>query len=371
MYYLGVMSGTSCDGVDVVLMDFSNGIETHAVYFLPYPEALQSQLSSLIANQAVSIAEFSEIDAKLAEIFATAINQLLSDIKINPLDVEAIGLHGQTVYHDPIGKYRNTLQIGSAALVAQRTGIVTVANFRQMDVAYGGQGAPLAPVIHKELFYKQQGYKSESCIAVLNLGGIANITVIDDESMIGFDTGPANCLMDEWIKKHKGHTYDKGGEWAQQGVVIPKLLNSVLADPYFGQAFPKSTGKEYFNIKWLIEHMDGLNERAEDIQRTLLQITVESIASGIKQVNKEIAQVIVCGGGVHNSLIMTELSEVLGLPIQSSAVYGIDPDYVEAVLMAWLAKQNMENRPLDLTQITGTNAPLIYGVKHYPKTPKV
>lgn len=366
MYYLGVMSGTSCDGVDVVLVNFDDGIKTIEKHFSPYPNDLQTKLARLIANQPITIADISAIDIQLAEVYTLAIKQLLSKTQFNPSDIKAIGIHGQTVYHNPSGNHRNTLQLGSAPLVAQQTGITTIANFRQMDVAYGGEGAPLAPALHQVLFSQHMAFAEGACSVVLNLGGIANISVIGEDLVIGFDTGPANCLMDEWIKKNQGLNYDRNGEWASTGQTNQALLAELLADPYFQQPFPKSTGKEYFNLRWLTDYLDKIDLPAEDIQHTLLRLTVESIAVAIKQIDKKILQVIVCGGGSHNKLMMTELSEVIKVPIKQSEVYGIEADYVEAILMAWLAKQNMNMKHLDLTQVTGTKKPLVYGVKHIP-----
>ncbi len=367
MQYVGVMSGTSCDGIDVALVDFDQpgtaSMVVVASEFFPYPESIKAALADVMAGVALPIASIADLDAKLGHLYSQAINDLIRKNQLDKHHIQAIGLHGQTVFHQPpenkLALMANTLQIGSAAIVAAETGITTVANFRQMDVASGGQGAPLAPVLHRRLF-AQQG----EAVAVLNLGGIANITVIDGNITIGFDTGPANCLMDEWIKQHKGQAYDANGQWASQGNVHKALLKNMLAEPYFSAKYPKSTGRELFNAEWLASHLAPFKIAAVDVQRTLLQLTVETVLRGCNQVDSDLNRLIVCGGGASNDLMMQLFSQSLPIPVSSSAEFGVDPDYVEAVLMAWLAKQNIEHKRLDLADITNAQEDLIYGVQY-------
>ncbi|TDR18482.1 anhydro-N-acetylmuramic acid kinase [Marinicella litoralis] len=361
MQYIGVMSGTSCDGVDIALMNFDHGVDTIATSFQPYDNELKAQLLKLIANKPFSVSAISQIDARLAHLYANTINDFLHQNHISRLDVKAIGLHGQTVFHDPDSQYANTIQLGSAATVAKATGILTVNNFRQMDVACGGQGAPLAPIFHQQMF--QQPQKK---IIVLNLGGIANISLLKDNHILGFDTGPANCLCDEWMMKQNHKPYDEGGSWAKQGKVNTDLLSAMLDDPYFSQPHPKSTGRELFNVQWLNRYIADQNIDAVDVQRTLLQLTVESVVEGINLLNQKIDTVVVCGGGVHNKFMMTLLQNALQVPVESSAVHGIDPDFVEAALMAWLAEQNIKKNRLNLMAVTGADCSLIYGVPNIP-----
>lgn len=366
MRYIGIMSGTSCDGIDVVLVDFNHGFELIATGFEPFPDSVKQELLSVIANQAVCIQSLGQLDAKLGHLYAQAANNLLNSNKLDAESITAIGLHGQTIYHqaekNPSEMLCNTLQLGSAAITAQLTGIITVANFRQMDLAHGGQGAPLAPILHQQLF-KQ----ADKQVVVLNLGGIANITLLNNEGVLGFDTGPASCLMDEFINAHQGLPFDQSGQWAQQGKVNQALLNDLCNESYLSQPFPKSTGRELFNLKWLqsklCNHPDIL---PVDIQRTLLQFTVASVAMGIEQTGQVIDEVVVCGGGTHNIMLFEQLAEKLDCPVFSSEHYGINPDYIEAMLMAWLAQQNINQNKLDLRSITGTQMPLIYGVMHNP-----
>ena len=357
MYFIGVMSGTSCDGIDVALVDFNQGMQTLATLFVKYPEDLRVQLLHVIGKESLNIGQLSELDARLGQLYVKAVNQLLEQKSLTKADIKAIGLHGQTVYHDPDGVFANTLQIGSAAIVAQQTGITTVANFRQMDVAAGGQGAPLAPVFHQQVFSKLN-----TPLVVLNLGGIANISVIDGDKVIGFDTGPANCLMDEWIHKQKGLEYDENGAWAKQGAVIPNLLATMMSEPFFSQPFPKSTGRELFNLEWVFKHQEVEQAVAVDVQRTLLQVSIESIKKAIYQVSSEKSAIIVCGGGAYNQFFMEQLKKELDVSVEASDSYGVQANYVEAVLMAWLAFQHSLGKRMDLSLITGCDKPHLYGV---------
>lgn len=361
MHYMGVMSGTSCDGIDLAVMNFDGAISTIATAFQPFGDSLKNKLLKVMANEPIGISDISQLDAELGHLYATAINEFFQSQSIKAKDIRAIGLHGQTVFHEPDSAYPNTIQLGSAAIVAKQTGLLTVANFRQLDVAHGGQGAPLAPIFHQQLFNSV-----ENNVLVLNLGGIANVSLIQAEQTLGFDTGPANCLADEWIMRNKSKAYDDAGSWASEGQVNQALLSEMLAEPYFAKPFPKSTGRELFNSEWLDKHVTKFDLSAVDVQTTLLQLTVETVASGIASLKQNIDKVVVCGGGVHNRLMMKLLREKLNAPVISSSQHGIDPDYVEAALMAWLAEQNVTNNRLDLMAVTGANKPLIYGVQYIP-----
>lgn len=361
MYFIGVMSGTSCDGIDVALVDFSAGFQTVATLFVKYPQDVRSSLLQIIRQQPFSISQLSELDARLGHLYAQAVNQMLKKQKLTHAEIEAIGLHGQTIYHNPDGVLANTLQIGSAATVAQQTGITTVANFRQMDVAAGGQGAPLAPVLHQQVFSKLK-----TPLVVLNLGGIANVTVIDTDKVVGFDTGPANCLMDEWIQKNQGLEYDENGVWAKQGAVIPNLLSKMMTEPFFSLPFPKSTGRELFNLDWLFKHEEVEQAAAVDVQRTLLQVSVESIKIGMHQVISDVSGIIVCGGGAYNQFFMEQLKNELNASVETSDFYGVQANFMEAILMAWMAFQHRKGVQMDLSLITGCKKPQLYGVSFIP-----
>ena len=361
MRFIGVMSGTSCDGVDVALVEINGDIKVTQALHTCYPDSLKNNLLQLIQNQPVPTADVCQLDVELARCYADAIDKLLQTASFSPQDITAVGLHGQTIWHHPSQTLANTWQLGSAAATAAYTGITTVANFRQLDMAHGGQGAPLAPALHRELFQK-----TNQQVAVLNLGGIANITWLSEDAVTGFDVGPASCLMDGWVMRHQSQPYDDQGQWAASGQVVEALLSSLLQEPFLHLPGPKSTGRELFNLQWLDQHLANSNYRPADIQRTLLQFTVECIKLALKQIGKPIDQMVVCGGGTHNRLLMLTLAEQLGVPCQSSADYGVDPDFVEATLMAWMAACHMTGQRLDLSSITGAAKPLLYGVRHEP-----
>lgn len=374
MLFVGVMSGTSCDGADVVVVDFAQH-ETSAFKIVAfkttaYPGSIKQPLLDLIANQPIPISVVSQLDAQLGAFYAAVINELLSEHAIDNSQVNGIGLHGQTVCHQPPSEVNNndsikfpanTIQLGSAAITAQRTNITTVANFRQMDVAYGGQGAPLAPVLHQQLFRQ-----ADKAVAVLNLGGIANITVLHGDDVIGFDTGPASCLMDEYIQSQRQLPFDESGQWAKQGEVNNDLLNALLVDDYFKLAYPKSTGRELFNLIWLNKHLNNYNITPVNVQRTLLQFTVDSIAMGLEQTNTAVDQMVVCGGGVHNKLLLQQLQQRFDFKVLTSAELGLNPDFIEAMLMAWLGRQNINNQSLNLETITNCKTPHVYGIQFRP-----
>ena len=357
MLYIGVMSGTSCDGVDVALVDCATAQRTVATFHQAYPESLRTALLDAIQGKALPVAASSELETRLSHFYAGVINQFLEQQQVFAKEVRAIGLHGQTVYHQPEPPHANTIQWGNPAVVTAQTGITTINQFRQLDVALGGQGAPLAPVLHQTLL-QHAGRPA----AVINLGGIANLTTIKGGELIGFDTGPANCLLDEWCQLHQGKSMDDQGHWAATGQVVPALLNQWLQDDYFQQPFPKSTGREHFNLKWLQSHLAGEDVRPEDVQRTLLALTVHSIRLGLQQTETMPEVVYLCGGGVHNQQLVGLLQEELSAEVKTTTVLGIDPDFVEATLMAWLAHLRITKQSLNLGSVTGASSAIPYGI---------
>lgn len=350
-YYIGLMSGTSMDGIDAALIAFDNHhtklIETHA---LKIPPSIKSRLLQLIQNQNIDLILLGETDVALGELFAEAALQLLKKADFSAEKITAIGSHGQTIYHKPHGRYPFTLQIGDPHVIAARTAITTVADFRRRDVALGGQGAPLTPAFHAYLFprYEQDQY-------VLNLGGIANITYIPADStkpIIGFDTGPANTLIDQWCEKHTGHPYDKNGAWAQSGKIIPELLETLLADDYFQKPFPKSTGREYFKLDWLKKHLTHTIAAANDIQATLTALTAKTVANAILEHTH--TKLWLCGGGSNNVFLCDLLATYLPhCSIESTEKKGIPPQWIECAAFAWLAKQTIEKKPGNMPSVTG------------------
>lgn len=344
--YIGLMSGTSMDGVDgVVVDDGCQKIITSA--YTPYPVELKTRLQQLSQTGNTSLRDLAQVDIDVAQIFAQTANQLLTQSSLGQDDIRAIGSHGQTIYHQG-GKY--SMQIGHGALISEQTGITTVADFRMQDIAAGGQGAPLTPVYHQYMLNGKNG-------VIINLGGIANITIVKNNEISGFDTGPANVLLDNWTKKNKGKDYDRDGLWSRFGMVNSALLDSMLSDDYFHQKYPKSTGPEYFNLDWLSQHLKG-NEIPEDVQRTLIELTVMSVSASIPTgVN-----VYLCGGGVHNLFLYERLT--YQNPNNKIAVtnnLGISVDYVEAAAFAYFAKQTMNSEASNLPSVTGAKHKHILG----------
>lgn len=363
--FIGMISGTSRDGVDAVLVSFAEDQpEIRASICTSYPPVLAKALDRMISlGERPGPAAMNELDVQLADHFSATVESLLEQVAVDPSEITAIGSHGQTVWHDPEGKCPESIQLGNPRWIAEKTGIVTVGDFRTADIKAGGQGAPLAPLLHRALFRRTD---SKTRI-VLNLGGIANISIIDgDGGVSGFDTGPANCLMDAWIGMHQGNSFDHNGDWAADGESIPALLDALLSDPYFQQPAPKSTGVEYFNLAWL-ERLSPENlHDARDVQATLAELTAVSVAKAIRPHSP--ADVLVCGGGVHNRHLIQRLQAQLSqIPVQSTQVSGLDPDWVEAVLFAWLARERLAERTLDTPGITGAMKPVMLGVIANPR----
>lgn len=343
--YIGLMSGTSMDGVDGVILDERQKIITSA--YTPYPIELKTRLQQLSQTGNTSLADLAQVDIEAAQIFAQTANQLLTQSSLNKDDIRAIGSHGQTIYHQG-SKY--SMQIGHGALIAEQTGITTVADFRMQDIATGGQGAPLTPAYHQYMLNGKEG-------VIINLGGIANITIVKNNEVFGFDTGPANTLLDNWVKKNKGTNYDRDGLWSRSGVVDSVLLDSILADDYFQQKYPKSTGPEYFNLDWLSQHLTSA-ETPEDVQRTLIELTVMSISASIPKGE----DVYLCGGGVHNLFLCERLTyQNPESEISVTDDLGVPVDYVEAAAFAYFAKQTMNGEPSNLPLVTGAKGRRILG----------
>lgn len=358
-YYIGLLSGTSMDGVDAAIVDFSKNkppklIAYHAE---PIPELLREKTRLLCVPGDNEINRLGEADVEWGQLFATATQTLLKLANISAKEIIAIGSHGQTIRHKPTGKTPFTLQIGDPNTIAALTQITTVADFRRMDMALGGQGAPLAPAFHRYLF------QNTTCdTMVINIGGIANITYLPmdpAQRIIGFDTGPGNTLMDAWCRLHINRPFDENGQWAMQGHVNETLLSRLLNDPYFSQHPPKSTGPEYFHLTWLNSTISPV-----DTQRTLLELTAQSIANEVGRLTTTATcNVLLCGGGAHNKTLVTRLQKLLGekFNISMTDEHNVPSHWLEAMLFAWLAKMRLENQPLDLTSITGSHTPVLLG----------
>lgn len=361
MMFIGMMSGTSMDAVDAVLADFSAAtvriVDSHSTAI---PVELQQRLREFRADSPVI--EAMRLDDSVAELFAETALALVRKAGINIDQIAAIGSHGQTLWHAPDETPASTLQVGNPNRIALQTGITTIADFRRMDMAAGGQGAPLVPVFHNAIFRH-----NERTRVVVNLGGIANITVLSanpDDPVLGFDTGPANNLMDNWIRRQQQQAFDTDGAWAASGKINPALLQQLQADPYFSQLPPKSTGPEYFNLGWL-EKMTGNSISAfapEDIQATLLALTATTIAADIRKYASDAKDIILCGGGAFNKALCTAIAtELKNCKVSSSADYGIDPRQVEACCFAWLAMQRLAGNSINTTSITGAHQAVMLG----------
>lgn len=357
--FAGLMSGTSLDGVDAVLLDLGGRAPwVRAHVYHPFDALLRAELLALNASAADELDRAARCANELARRYAGAIRALLAAAAVEPRDVQAIGCHGQTVRHRPDAGY--TLQLGNAALLAELSGICVVADFRSRDVAAGGQGAPLAPAFHAVMFGSEREDR-----AVLNLGGMANLTWLPAGGAVtGFDTGPGNCLLDLWAEAHLGKAVDEDGAWAAGATADAALLESLLAEPYFALPPPKSTGRDAFNDKWLRSRLPASCEPGV-VQATLLELTVESVARALHAHCRGVQRLIVCGGGVRNRRLMGRLRAVLApVPVASSAEHGIEPGLVEAAAFAWLAHRTLEGRPGNLPAVTGAKGARVLGAIH-------
>ena len=359
--YIGLMSGTSLDGVDAALVDFSgNGPAVLATHFAPFAPALRAELLALQAPCTNELERAALAANGLAASYAVAVASILKSASVCPADVRAIGAHGQTVRHRPAAGF--TLQLNNPALLAELTGIAVVADFRSRDVAAGGQGAPLAPAFHRA-FFAVPG----TARAVINIGGIAKVTLLaPDGGASGFDTGPGNVLMDLWIARHHDVPYDDSGAWAATGVVAAELLQLLVAEPYLALPPPKSTGRDLFNALWLDRALAANRpQSAADVQATLLEATACSIAEALR--GHALASAYVCGGGAHNARLMHRLGELMRpVNVDVNDALGVPADWVEAVAFAWLAERHVGGHALDLAAVTGAAGPRVAGAL-YPK----
>ncbi|MCX7133004.1 anhydro-N-acetylmuramic acid kinase [Aeromonas sp.] len=360
--YIGLMSGTSMDGIDAVLvMIDGDELRVEAALCHPWPADMAHALHALCTPGDNEIDRLGVADHQVAQEFAAATQALLAKAGLAPAAIRAIGSHGQTIRHRP--QLRFTLQIGNAALLAALTGIDVIADFRTMDMALGGQGAPLVPAFHQALFAKPGALR-----VVLNLGGIANISVLPGNAggVYGFDTGPANTLLDGWYRRHQPHggSYDAGGKWAASGKLVPALLEQLLAHPYFAAPWPKSTGREMFTLDWLDGELAGSAYAPVDVQRTLQALTCHSIARQLPALDETQSrpELYVCGGGAHNAPLLSELASLLPTwRIASTFDLGLAPDWVEGAAFAWLAQRFIQRQPGNLPAVTGASRLAVLG----------
>lgn len=357
------MSGTSLDGIDAALVEFTeNTIQLVDFEYLPFCDSLKSDIQRLSqADNPIFLKDYGSIDTHLGYLFAQAANNLLDKTSIPRSNILAIGSHGQTIYHAPDLSSKFSLQIGDPNIIAEKTGITTVADFRRRDIAAGGQGAPLVPAFH-QAFFSQQFDLTKQNISIINIGGISNITHLSADKAIGFDIGPGNALMDTWIQKNLNLPYDSNGDWAKTGTANPELVKQLKQDPYFKLTPPKSTGKEYFSISWLSDKISHFTDcSANDIQASLCQLTADTITDTIQQHAPKTDHTLICGGGIHNKQLIASIRKNLAHPVVSTEEFGINPDHVEATAFAWLARQTINNLSGNLIKVTGATTPVILG----------
>lgn len=357
-YYVGIMSGTSLDGIDAVLADFSSSPPSLLrSFYLPYSQDLRMRLLELHQAGADELHRAAMLGNELSRNYADAVGRLLEGSGVAQEEVTAIGCHGQTVRHCPHAESAYTIQLFNPALLAELAGIAVVGDFRSRDIAAGGEGAPLVPAFHRVLFSHPEYHR-----IIVNIGGICNLTSLPaGEPVTGYDCGPGNVLMDAWCLHHKGEPYDENGKWAQSGAVIDVLLQRFLDLPFFSLPPPKSAGREQFNFAWLKNCLAG-NEKPEDVQATLLELTVQSIVRSILEHFPDAAELYLCGGGARNEALVARLRLVMPeKKIELTDALGISADWLEAFAFAWLAQQAISGVPGNLPEVTGARGPRVLG----------
>jgi anhydro-N-acetylmuramic acid kinase len=362
--FVGLMSGTSLDGVDAALVEFgSRGPALIGTAYLPLPDPLRTELHALQAPGPNELDRAARAGNALARLYAEAVKALLRQTETSAAAIRACGCHGQTIRHRPDAGY--TLQIGNPALLAELTGISVVADFRSRDIAAGGQGAPLAPAFHAATFGTDTRHR-----VIVNIGGIANLSHLPARgaAVTGFDTGPGNVLLDLWIHRHLRQEHDSAGDWARSGTVLTEVLETMLAEPYFARRPPKSCGRDLFNAGWL-EKFPLQQAAAQDVQATLAELSARSIAEAVNRYCARAEELYVCGGGAHNLDLLERLRRNLPQSkIDTTAALGTDPDWVEAIAFAWLAKQTLDGRTANLPAVTGATGARVLGAI-YPAQP--
>lgn len=361
---VGMLSGTSRDGVDAVLINFNgDAMDILHASCTPYPVAIKQTLNQL---QETGLPPNEKLvgllDDNLGRFFARVAQNLVRESGMEMRDISAIGSHGQSVWHQAHGDNPCTLELGNGVLMAKNTGTTVVNNFRAADVQAGGQGAPLAPLLHRHLFHSDVENR-----AILNIGVIANLTLLPaNGQVLGYDCGPGNCLMDAWSKRHLHQDYDKDGKWARKGEVNSALLECLLKESYFSYSLPKSTRPELFNMGWLDNSLSDRPTEPVDVQATLAELTARSVAAKLESM-MDANRLLVCGGGAHNQFLMRRLAANLpGVTVETTARYGAGPDWVEGLLFAWLAKQRLAGNPMDTRYITGARQAVLLGEIHLP-----
>ncbi len=362
-YFIGLMTGTSLDAVDTILLKIDNDEQIRFLDGITpeIPDTLRLNIRDVCCGASDRIDDICKLDIHLANLYADCVSRILSRNDLEAHEITAIGSHGQTVRHCPACDPPYTLQLGNGEWLAGQTGITCVSDFRQRDMFFGGQGAPLAPIFHHHLFFQKNINR-----IVLNFGGIANISILRHNGDIeGFDTGPANTLMDQWIQQHRQQRYDKDAGWARSGRLHSGLLARLLDEPWLQHKPPKSTGPELFNLKWLKRLIDDIDVRPEDVQRTLCEYSAMTAADAIHTYAPHNQEVIVCGGGAYNPLLIERLQNLLSAtPVLTSDSYGISPTWIEGGLFAWLAWRTLNRMTGNIPMSTGADRETILGAIH-------
>lgn len=351
--YIGVMSGTSLDGVDIALCKINaNGCKLLEYYEESFPDSLKNEILESIHSK-ITLRDIGVLDQKLGRLYSSTILTFLEEKNILASSIEAVGLHGQTLWHEPDGEYPFTMQLGSASVVSSQTNITTVSDFRSMDIANGGQGAPFAPAFHQFLF------ASHKKRAIVNIGGMANITLFEP-TLRGWDSGCGNVLLDLWMQEQERKAYDTDGQFAKSGAVNQALLDSMLSDAYFKKAPPKSTGREHFNKLWLESHLEKFTPlKSADVARTLLELTAVSITQDLK--GEELEELIVCGGGSKNAFLLQRLQKLGSYVVQQSDALSESADALEAMAFAWFAYKRIHSEVVELKSVTGAKKDSLLG----------
>lgn len=362
--FIGLMTGTSADSLDCAAVGFDGEeLKIIGLKSYPLPKPIQKKIFYLSSTEEVNESTLKDTDKKLGLFFVEKVREFLKNLSINPKDVSAIGSHGQTIKHDPNSTPPFSIQIGDPQLLCDDLKIITVANFRQGDIEAGGQGAPISPLFHKEVFLSQEKDR-----VIVNIGGITNITLLSEDRLIGFDSGPGNCLMDLWSRKNGIGFYDKDGNWARSGSVNKKLLKIMISDNFFSRIPPKSTGPDYFGISWLENCLKKLptDISPENVQATLAELTALSLSSCPSLLKNKSENLYICGGGAHNAFLMERIELLSEKKCLTTLNLGIDPDFLEAICFAWLAKQRVENKKFKMTEVTGSKGEVFLGELYYP-----
>ena len=362
--YIGLMSGTSADSIDCTALDLSTeDIKVLGCKNFDIPKDLQEDIIQSSQSPNVEKGLIASLNLRMAEVLVDSVKGLITELNIDIKAVKAIGSHGQTIKHEPRSSTPYTLQIGDPQKISNDLNSRVIGNFRHDDIEAGGEGAPLTPIFHEQVFGKDRKRK-----VIVNIGGITNLTALDNSRVIGFDSGPGNCLMDCWSRAHNVGNFDDKGAWASSGTINQSLLESMMSDEYFLRKYPKSTGPDYFNYEWIQKNILSLSKEisSKDVQATLLQVTVLSLIESINTLRLSNENIYLCGGGVHNDFLCNELSKQSKAKIKTTLDLGINPDYVEAICFGWLAKQRIENKKFNLSKITGSKGEVYLGKIYKP-----